>query len=237
MTVVIPVAGLGYRLKSMGCKALLSLTPSPETILARTVRMVRARWPGVRLVIVVGFEARKVRRALKKVPNATIVENPDYATTNTAHSLRLAFQNIDGPALVVYGDLVFSEGALGELCVDGGSRLYGEGSLLRSDEVGLSVDERGSVGGLCHGLPVRWAHVAYLEEREMRLFDRAMTEAETPSSRFLAYEVFNRVIERGGHFRYGAWPSAPHWLVEVDTSKDVGAARLAVRLEMESSCA
>lgn len=224
-TIVIPAAGEGVRLRTFGPKALFKLPQ--ETILARQVRLLRARFPEAPIRLTVGFEARKLRRALKKVSDITLLENPDYATTGTAHSIQIALADIEGPVLLVYGDLVFSERSLENLSLGTDSVLYGETSLLRSGEVGLTVDEYGEVGVLSHGLPVRWAQVALLQDKELFFLSTVMA-THPHSSRYFFYEALNHAIELGGVFQYKAWPG---WLVEVDTSKDIGAARLAVSLE------
>jgi hypothetical protein len=231
---VIPLAGIGSRMRAVGAKGLLRINGT-ESALGRCLQAVRRRWPDVPVYLVVGHDQERVRRQVGRwrISNCHFIENTDYAQVNVADSLKLAFQHASpGNLLVIYGDLVFARDALANLPLLDASVLYGETSYLRHCEVGLCVDEKGCVGNMAHQLPIRWAHIAYMQSLERKLFVEIVEE--TPGGRFfLAYEIFNRMIDRGGRFVYRPFPG---WLVELDCRKDVVAAGLALRLrENESS--
>jgi hypothetical protein len=95
-------------MRSAGPKAVLPVGGEP--LVARQVRLLRGAYPGARFVVVVGFEAHRVRRALAGLADVRVVVNREYETTNVARSLELGLgaTGRTRPALVVYGDLVFN---------------------------------------------------------------------------------------------------------------------------------
>jgi choline kinase len=102
--VLIPAAGLGRRMKSYGPKALINL--QGETLIERQIRLVREAFPRVKITVVAGFEAHRLREVLPK--DVRLVLNPYYETTNVAYSVSIGLRTIPPtvPVLVVYGDLV-----------------------------------------------------------------------------------------------------------------------------------
>ena len=62
LTVLIPVAGMGHRMKSYGPKCLLKANQK-ETILEKTVSNIKREYPYSDIIVVVGFESEKVVRS------------------------------------------------------------------------------------------------------------------------------------------------------------------------------
>ena len=65
LTVIIPIAGIGHRMKSYGPKCLLQIN-SKETIIQKSIDTVKQVYPYVEIIVVVGFEADKVIKLLHK---------------------------------------------------------------------------------------------------------------------------------------------------------------------------
>src|SRR5262249_51886655 len=114
-------------MKSFGPKALIPV--GEETVVSRQIRLLREAFPKARFVIVGGFAIDRLRKALPA--DVKVVVNHDFETTNVAHSLYLGLKRTppNAPALLVYGDLVFSANVLAGLnhrqsavVVDGGER-------------------------------------------------------------------------------------------------------------------
>ena len=59
LTVIIPVAGMGHRMKSYGPKCLLQANQK-ETIIEKTISNVRKEYPYSDIIVVVGFESEKI---------------------------------------------------------------------------------------------------------------------------------------------------------------------------------
>jgi choline kinase len=99
MQAIILAAGIGKRLEGLNDglpKCLLEI--NGKTILARQLEALK----GMEVIMVVGYKADMIRKAYPKLKYVT---NPDYATTNTIHSLGLALNGKD--TFVLNGDVVF----------------------------------------------------------------------------------------------------------------------------------
>jgi len=101
MQAIILAAGMGKRLEGLTeglPKCLLKI--GGKTILERQLDALK----GMDVVMVVGYKAA----LLKSInPTLTYVHNPDFASTNTIHSLGLALNGKD--TLVLNGDVVFDK--------------------------------------------------------------------------------------------------------------------------------
>ena len=75
LTVIIPVAGMGYRMKSYGPKCLLKANQQ-QTILQKTIKNIESEYPFSDIIVVAGFEADKIINALPH--KIRVVENQNY---------------------------------------------------------------------------------------------------------------------------------------------------------------
>lgn len=109
-TAVIVAAGKGTRLTSRG-EVPKPLAPVAGVPLVRRVMDSAARAGVERFVVVVGYRADEMKKALPGlVPDGcglTVVENPDYEKPNGT-SLLLAAESVDGPFALLMSDHVFS---------------------------------------------------------------------------------------------------------------------------------
>ena len=79
LSVIIPAAGTGHRMKSYGPKCLLPVSTT-ETILHKIIANVKTVYPNSEVTVVVGFEADRVIKALPD--DIRIIENQFYQETN-----------------------------------------------------------------------------------------------------------------------------------------------------------
>lgn len=215
LSIVIPAAGLGRRMKSYGPKALIEVTPG-QTILSRQLRILRDKFPGADIVVVVGFEGERVVRSLP--PGVRVVENELFETTNVARSLLMGVRSCScRRALLVYGDLVFSGETLDGLPDDESFVVVDAGGRMREFEVGVNVVD-GAATHFSYGLDTKWAQIAMLTGRELHLFRRLAAARE--KRKFFGYELLNEVLEHSGDLAAVEPPGMR--IVEVDTSKDIG---------------
>lgn len=218
LSIVIPAAGMGRRMKSYGPKPLIEL-PGRETVIGRQLRILRSSFPRADVVVVVGYEAERV---IKSLPSGIkVVENEFHAETNVVRSigmgLRVASHN---NVLLAYGDLVFNQDAIGWACSDGSSVLVDSRGQIGEDEVGVAI-VKGRVTNLSYGLPIKWAQIAYLTGRELELFKRVAWDPER--KRHFGFEALNAVIDAGG--RIGAIEPRGMRIAEIDSSRDIESAR------------
>ena len=72
LTVIIPVAGMGHRMKSYGPKCLLPAN-SKETILEKTISNIKREYPYSDIIVVVGFESEKLELNSLSFTNSLLV--------------------------------------------------------------------------------------------------------------------------------------------------------------------
>lgn len=106
MKTVILAAGLGSRLGHHLPKGLLS--PGGESLLQRSIRLLEAAGLGP-VTLVVGHQAEVYKALPEKLQ---FVDNPDYASTGSLLSLRLAFRELQDDLLVLESDLLYESRAL-----------------------------------------------------------------------------------------------------------------------------
>ena len=106
LSVIIPAAGTGHRMKSYGPKCLLPISTT-QTIIENIIKNVKKGYPNSEITTVVGFEADRVIKTIPK--GVRIIENQFYSETNVVESLRLALNSITNTrVLIIYGDLIFN---------------------------------------------------------------------------------------------------------------------------------
>lgn len=214
-TILIPAAGMGRRMKSFGPKALLPV--GGESLLGRQLRLLRGLFPGSDVVVVVGFDAERVRRMLPAW--VRVVYNRDYERTNVAHSIALGMDAFPAHAyLVIYGDLVFDRRTMEPFTTNSSSAILADDSgMVREDEVGVNVVD-GHALHFSYGLPVKWVHTMYLTGRELHLFSQfSRLHAHR---RYFGYEILNLILD-DDHTRLSALSSPGLRVTEVDSSRDL----------------
>lgn len=113
MTGIILAAGAGTRLNGSGVVRPKCLAPFGASPLIE-LQMRALRSCGVAdVVVVVGFEAERVRRTCG--PGVRFVENANFADTNSLYSLWLARQHCAGGFVVLNCDVLFHPAMLADL--------------------------------------------------------------------------------------------------------------------------
>jgi choline kinase len=214
ISIVIPAAGEGRRIRSFGPKPLLDIGHG-QTVLNRQIRILQDVFPSADITLVVGYEADKV---MGKLPRAIkVVENERFAETavlrSIAAGLRVATRD---HVLVVYGDLVFNREAVSTMTTGKSSILVSTDGQIRPSEVGVLV-QGGKALNFCYGHATKWAQVVYLMGHELELFRKFALLRR--NERCLGHEALNYVIDKGGSFRV-VEPDDMQ-IVEIDSVKDI----------------
>lgn len=214
ITIIIPAAGLGRRMRSYGPKALIEVS-AKQTVIARQLAVLKSCFPQADVVVVVGFEAERVVRTLPA--GIRVVENEHYDVTNVARSLQLGLRSSNCQrALIVYGDLVFNKETFDGLPLEKSSILIDSQGQLRDFEVGCNVVD-GVVTHFSYGLDTKWGQIAMLTGNELGLF-RKYTSSPDKRKHF-GYEILNEMLEHDAEFL--AFDPPGMKIVEIDTSKDI----------------
>lgn len=214
VSVVIPAAGLGSRMKSYGPKCLFT-TSNGSTILNKIITNVKKVYPHCEIIVAAGFEADKV---IETTPaEVRIVENQLYDKTNMVESIRLSLNNaVHNDVIIINGDLIFNVFTLQNLTRHGSCALIDTQNRFQKNEIGVTAVE-GNAVHFSYGLPTKWAQIVYLTGKELDLFKTFCNDRE--NNKRYTFEILNMVIEHGGCIL--ADEPKGMQITEVDSIKDI----------------
>ena len=192
LSVIIPAAGMGHRMKSYGPKCLLPAN-NKDTILQKIVKNIQREYPYSDIVVVTGFESEKVIKSLPH--NIRIVENNDYETTNTVESIRVGINACaTDNVLIVYGDLVFNVYSIRNITSNGSCAIIDSKSQFKNEEVGVTVvDDK--VTRFAYGLQKKWSQIAFFENEEFKMLKDLCSDKR--KNKLYPFELFNFMIGKG----------------------------------------
>ena len=214
LSVIIPVAGMGHRMKSYGPKCLLH-TDAKSTIIERIIFNVHKTYPYSDIITVVGFDADKVIKILPR--DIRIVENQLYEDTNVVESLRLALNNAAyDNVLIIYGDLIFNPETLLGLTEGGSCAVVDTKSRFKNEEIGVTIVDDG-ITNFAYGLDTKWAQIIYLTGQELLFFRELCFDRKR--NRMYPFELLNIVLNKGGKIK--AIEPEKMKIMEVDSLRDL----------------
>tara|TARA_Y100000296_G_scaffold75741_1_gene95720 strand:- start:652 stop:1368 length:717 start_codon:yes stop_codon:yes gene_type:complete len=214
LSVIIPVAGMGHRMKSYGPKCLLHVDKE-STIIERIIYNVYKSYPYSDIIAVVGFDADKVIKTLPR--DIRIIENQLYEETNVVESLRLALNNsVCDNVLIIYGDLIFNQDAILGITENGSCAVVDTKSRFKNEEIGVTV-VNDKISSFAYGLDTKWAQMIYLTGVELNIFRELCFDRK--KNRLYPFEILNMVINRGGKIK--AVEPDDMEILEVDSLRDL----------------
>jgi CTP:molybdopterin cytidylyltransferase MocA len=111
VNVVIAAAGLGSRLGMGMPKAMIAI--GGKSLLSRMLAAVGEHVQSIH--VVVGYrEEMIIEECARHHPHVVLVRNPDFRSTNTAHSYAVGAAHLRGKTLFIDGDLLLEPGSLRE---------------------------------------------------------------------------------------------------------------------------
>jgi choline kinase len=214
LTVIVPAAGMGHRMKSYGPKCLLQANQK-ETILEKTVINVKREYPYADIIVVVGFESTKVINSLPHY--VRIVENPQFEETSVVESIRLGINaSATKNLLLIYGDLIFNVYSIRNLISSGPCAVIDSKSRFKDEEVGVTVVDD-SITMFAYGLPNKWSQIIYFENESFDMLKDLCSDKR--KNKLYPFELFNIIIENGIEIE----AKEPKGMVikEIDSLKDL----------------
>lgn len=214
LTVIIPVAGMGHRMKSYGPKCLLPAN-TKETILEKTISNVQREYPYSDIIVVTGFESEKV---IKSLPHdIRVVENNDFEETSITESIRIGINvSTNNKLLIVYGDLVFNVYSIRNLTLEGPCVVVDSKARFKEEEVGVMVVDD-HITNFAYGLPKKWSQIAYFENESFEILKSLCSDKR--KSKLYPFELFNIIINSGISIK--AKEPKGMLIREVDSLKDL----------------
>jgi choline kinase len=221
VSIIIPVAGIGKRMRSYGPKASIRLNDN-ETVISRQLRILNNIYPMAEFVLVLGFEASKVEKEIPKyIKNIKIVYNHDYEETNVAYSLGLGAQAASSDnLLIVYGDLVFNIATFDGFYPFRSMAIIDKKGYIGKQEVGLTT-YKDAASIFSYGLPTKWAQIVYLTDKEADMFKRL--SLDKAKRKLFGFELLNNILLYNGEIAIVEPENMK--IAEIDTSKDIDLAR------------
>ena len=214
-SVIIVAAGAGNRVRSLGSRSLIQITPK-QTVLDKQIANINDALPNNEIILVTGFDSERVMKAAPA--NIIKIENERYEETNIVRSIAIGLHAARHPnVVIIHGDLVFSGETLKYAGFSNKSALIVSNSQeKRQDKIGCIVDN-GVVEHMLYDLPYQWAEIIYLTGKELHLFSNLAKRKD--KERLLDFEIVNSVIEKGGEFI----PLSPNKMsvIDIDSSKDI----------------
>jgi len=213
-SIIIPSAGEGSRIKSLGPRSLIQL-PNGKTLLEHQVALLKDTFPLSEFILVSGFESTKL---MNRAPFGTIcIENERYNETNVLRSIGMGLRATSNEnVIIVYGDLVFNKNVL-EFPIDHSCVVYSNEIAQQSDnEVGCTVNDH-ELEHMYYGLPNKWIGMVYLQGKELKIFKSIAFDKQ--KEKLYGWEGINYVMEHEG--RFGAFCPNGSRSIDIDTSKDL----------------
>ncbi len=224
LSVIIPAAGIGKRMKLKECPKSLVEIKDHKTLIEKQLHSIWHIYPKADIILSIGYGANLIRNALQDYP-VRFVYNPIYETTGVAFSIGLGLQaSISSKCLVVYGDLIFNDDCIQTITEGKSKILIDTNKCLNPDEVGLILDEHKLVSNFSFGLSTKWAQIAYLEGKELEIFKKACYKEE--AYRWFGYEALNEIINSGGVLESHSVHSS--MIFDIDTPQDLQKAKLTI---------
>ena len=218
ISVIIPAAGTGKRMKSYGPKPLIKVGDS--SIINNQISTIRAYLDVADFILICGFKAERLMDA---TPDAIIkIENEFYEENNVARSIGMGLRAIrkSDTVVIVYGDLVFNSAAIE--CLDlQRSCVITDASTMGDTEVGCIVDSNSKLANMMYDLPSKWGQIAVFKGQELQLLKELCWDKK--NYRKFGFEIINRIIERGGVFH--CIENKDIKIMDIDTSKDIPKAK------------
>ena len=219
VSVIIPAAGMGRRMKSYGPKPLIKIGNS--TIIKNQVSLLKSYIPNSNIILVCGFRAEKL---MNETPSHILkVENELYEQTNVVRSIAMGLR-ISGDCskvMVVYGDLVFNSETLRSISFKESSIIVTD-STMGVDEVGCIIDESDqTLTNLMYDLPEKWGQISVFVNKELELLKQLCWD-EKNNTKF-GFEIINLILEKGGKFK--CVQNSKIKIVDIDSSKDIPRAK------------
>lgn len=218
LSIVIPSAGEGSRMKTYGPKSLIYLTEK-LTILDYQIKLLRHIFPLATIILVTGHEAAKV--ISHSPPNLIHIENERHETTNVSRSIGIGLRAVlTSNVLIFYGDVVCNKATFKYNFGSQSLVFVDKSNTMTENEVGCTIVD-GYIEQMMYDMPLKWAQIFYVAGKELAIL-RNIT-CDPLHEKHFGFELINEIINRGGKF-LAASPNGMK-VNDVDCSKDLAIAQ------------
>lgn len=226
MKAIILAAGKGRRLMPLTEKIPKCLVQiGGETILEKTIR--NCTNAGIKdFVIVIGHGKEFVLQELSSLKyknlNLTMVENLDYANTNTGVSLNLGLGQIDDEPIIIDGDLIFDKRILDILIKQKETSMVIDNEKILTEESFKVEIENDKIKSMGKEIPIKesdgeFIGLSIVKTKDLDIFKRIVRKNSEDRNQYYscAFKRFSKI----GYIKF-VFVDGLKW-TEVDTTDDV----------------
>lgn len=215
ISIIIPAAGLGSRMKSYGPKSLIKIKDS-TTIIENQLKYIYKYFYKPQVILITGFKSDRIKNFLSD-RRIDIVENKNWENTNVGESIRIGIEYIKHKNVILLnGDLVFNAWTLKAPFGMYSMMLIDKLGYMKNEEVGCVINNS-NVINVMYDLPDKWAQIAYLTGKELEILKENFKEKDYSKS--YCFEIINNIIDKGGKFFAHSPPRMK--ITDIDSSKDL----------------
>lgn len=211
--IIIPSAGIGRRMKSYGCKSLLTI--KNEKLIDIQIKNIKKTIDKYEIILITGFDSDRLMN--QSPPDIIKIENEKYYENNVSRSISMGLRATkeNDHVLIIFGDILFNESAIKHIN-------FSESCIIMSNnmsdnEVGCNINDKKYLEYMMFDLPNKWGHIIYLTSKELSLFKKIIWGKQTDKK--FCFEIINEVINQGGKFKCIQDKNIK--VIDIDTSKDL----------------
>lgn len=142
LKIVILAAGKGSRLGGNDTPKPLTLLENGKSLLEMQIDSLQNYVSINQIYVVVGYHKEQI---MKKFPHLFYIYNPDFSTSNTAHSLLQAVRKFDDDVLWINGDVVFHPSTLKDIIGSDRSSMLVSRSPVDDEAVKYKMNANGKI--------------------------------------------------------------------------------------------
>lgn len=215
ISVIIPCAGMGNRMKSYGPKCLIEFKNQP--IIEKQLHYIHTYLHNPEIIVVSGFESSKIDAALRHKRNLKVAHNPNWENSNVISSIHVGLNYASHKnVLIIYGDLIFNAWTLKAPFGISSLLLLDSYGLMKKEEVGV-ITNKNMVVGLMYDIPDKWAQITYFTGKELEGLYKYCQNPNNHNK--FGFEAINSILSSGGQFV--SYSPKRMKIMDVDSSKDL----------------
>lgn len=213
---VLVVAATAQFVKGSTSKSLLEI--NGELLLDRQIRIISEKWPGVEILVLVGYQAKQIMGLSKS--HVRFIEIENYANNSLLKNIGMGLRAcLTESVLICVGNLVVNKDIF-DIPLDKNCVVIDTQKRLSKDYVGVTYNKSANI--FSYGLPSKWANIAYLTGKTLEAF-KELAWGEKANLQ-LVHEAFNELLDNNHKIDVIEPPTMK--LVIVETNDDVNKARV-----------
>lgn len=213
ISIIIPAAGIGRRMKSYGCKSLLKI--NHKNLIDIQIDVIKDTIVDHEIILIVGFDGE---RLINQTPDDIIkIENENYYSTNISRSISMGLRATkdNDYVLIILGDVIFNNEAIQN--IDFTKSCIVISNDMEESEVGCNISNKENLEYMMFDLSNKWGQILFLTGKELRLFKKIVSNRN--NDRKFCFEIINEVLNQGGKFK--CIVDKDIIAIDIDTSKDL----------------